>query len=76
MRRRIVNRIVIVLNGSNLKLLARFIEAHISNVHGRESLPPSFLCVGAASGVIVGCDVQGYALALLPIAKLIAAGRT
>lgn len=37
MRRRIVNRIVIVLNGSNLKLLAKFIEAHISNVHGRES---------------------------------------
>ncbi len=52
------------------------IEVHISNVHRREPFRHHSYVSGVASGVIVGCGVQGYALALLRIAKLIAQGRT
>ena len=52
------------------------IEVHISNVHRREPFRHHSYVSGVASGVIVGCGVQGYALALLRIAKLIAQGQT
>lgn len=49
------------------------IEVHISNVHQRESFRHHSYVSSAASGVIVGCGTQGYALALQRIARLIEA---
>jgi 3-dehydroquinate dehydratase II len=49
------------------------IEVHISNVHKREPFRHHSYVSGVASGIIVGCGVQGYALALQRIAKLIEA---
>jgi len=51
------------------------IEVHISNVHKREDFRRHSYVSGAASGVIVGCGTQGYALALRRIAALIGAGK-
>ena len=47
------------------------IEVHISNVHKREPFRHHSYVSGVASGVIVGCGTQGYAMALQRIAKLI-----
>jgi 3-dehydroquinate dehydratase II len=47
------------------------IEVHISNVHRREAFRHFSYVSTVASGVIVGCGTQGYALALRRIAKLI-----
>jgi 3-dehydroquinate dehydratase-2 len=52
------------------------IEVHISNVHRREPFRHHSYVSCVASGVIVGCGAQGYALALQRIAKLIADGKT
>jgi 3-dehydroquinate dehydratase-2 len=49
------------------------IEVHISNVHRREPFRHHSYISGIASGIIVGCGTQGYALALQRIAKLIGA---
>ena len=50
------------------------IEVHISNVHKREAFRRRSYVSTVASGVIVGCGAQGYALALRRIAALIGAG--
>ena len=47
------------------------IEVHISNVHKREAFRHHSFVSSVASGVIVGCGIQGYAFALRRIAKLI-----
>lgn len=47
------------------------IEVHISNVHKREEFRHHSYVSRRADGVIVGCGVQGYELALLRLAKLI-----
>ena len=47
------------------------IEVHISNVHKREEFRHHSYVSGVASGIIVGCGTQGYALALRRIATLI-----
>jgi len=51
------------------------IEVHISNVHKREAFRHHSFVSGVASGVIVGCGTQGYALALRRIATLIGEGK-
>jgi 3-dehydroquinate dehydratase-2 len=47
------------------------IEVHISNVHKREAFRHHSFVSAIASGVIVGCGIEGYALALRRIATLI-----
>ena len=47
------------------------IEVHISNVHKREEFRHYSYVSGVASGVIIGCGTQGYALALRRVATLI-----
>jgi 3-dehydroquinate dehydratase-2 len=47
------------------------IEVHISNVHKREAFRHHSYVSAVASGVIVGCGTEGYALALRRIATLI-----
>jgi len=46
-------------------------EVHISNVHKRESFRHHSYVSLRADGVIVGCGVQGYQLALRRLATLI-----
>lgn len=46
------------------------IEVHVSNVHAREAFRHHSYVSGVASGVIVGCGVQGYELAIERIAVL------
>ncbi len=49
------------------------IEVHISNVHKRESFRHHSYISLRADGIVVGCGVQGYELALRRIAALAAA---
>jgi len=51
------------------------IEVHISNVHKREAFRHHSFVSAIASGVIVGCGTEGYALALRRIATLIGEGK-
>jgi 3-dehydroquinate dehydratase-2 len=46
-------------------------EVHISNVHKRESFRHHSYISLRADGVIVGCGIQGYGLALQRIATLL-----
>ncbi|WP_293864113.1 type II 3-dehydroquinate dehydratase [uncultured Alsobacter sp.] len=46
-------------------------EVHISNVHKRESFRHHSYISLRAEGVIVGCGIQGYGLALQRIAALL-----
>lgn len=48
------------------------IEVHISNVHKREEFRHKSFVSLRADGVIAGCGTQGYLLALMRVAKLIA----
>jgi 3-dehydroquinate dehydratase-2 len=48
------------------------LEVHISNIHKREPFRHRSFVSSVASGVIAGCGVQGYALALQRVAKLLA----
>ena len=48
------------------------VEVHISNVHAREEFRHHSFISGVAAGVIVGCGVQGYELAVRRLASLIA----
>ena len=50
------------------------IEVHISNVHRRESFRHHSYVSLRADGVIAGCGVQGYELALRRVAVMLAAG--
>ncbi len=43
---------------------ARFVEVHISNVYARETFRHHSYLSDIASGIIVGCGIQGYTLAL------------
>jgi 3-dehydroquinate dehydratase-2 len=47
------------------------IEVHISNVHKREAFRHHSYVSLRADGVIAGCGVQGYDLALRRIATLL-----
>jgi 3-dehydroquinate dehydratase II len=47
------------------------IEVHISNIHKRESFRHQSYVSGRADGVIVGCGVEGYELALRRLATLL-----
>ncbi|GAB95298.1 3-dehydroquinate dehydratase-2 [Kineosphaera limosa] len=46
------------------------IEVHISNVHAREAFRHHSYLSPIASGIIVGCGIQGYAFAVARIAEL------
>jgi 3-dehydroquinate dehydratase II len=47
------------------------IEVHISNIHKRESFRHHSYISARADGVIVGCGVEGYQLALRRLATLL-----
>lgn len=47
------------------------IEVHISNIHRREAFRHHSYVSPVADGVIAGCGVQGYALALMRICTLL-----
>ncbi|KNX35966.1 type II 3-dehydroquinate dehydratase [Luteipulveratus halotolerans] len=49
---------------------APFVEVHISNVHAREGFRAHSYLSDLASGVIVGCGVQGYELAVRRLVAL------
>jgi len=49
------------------------IEVHISNIHAREAFRHHSYVSARANGVIVGCGVQGYELALIRLLSLIKA---
>ncbi len=48
-----------------------FVEIHISNVYQRESFRHCSYLSDIASGIIVGCGLYGYELALLNITNII-----
>jgi 3-dehydroquinate dehydratase II len=48
------------------------IEVHISNIHKRESFRHHSYISARADGVIVGCGIEGYELALKRMATLLA----
>jgi len=54
---------------------APLIEVHLSNVHAREEFRHRSYLSAIASGVIVGCGIQGYAFAVERLATLTAATR-
>lgn len=47
------------------------IEVHISNIHAREAFRHHSYISARANGVIAGCGVQGYTLALERVAHLL-----
>ncbi len=47
------------------------IEVHISNIHKRESFRHHSYVSLRAEGVIAGCGVQGYELAVARLARLL-----
>ena len=49
-------------------LVPRYVELHISNVHARESFRHTSVLSAGAAGIIVGCGVGGYDLALAHLA--------
>jgi 3-dehydroquinate dehydratase-2 len=49
------------------------IEVHISNIHRREAFRHHSYVSSVADGVIAGCGVQGYALAVARICTLLEA---
>lgn len=49
------------------------IEVHISNIHKREAFRHHSYVTLRAEGAIIGCGVQGYALAVTRLATLLAA---
>ncbi|OYX41158.1 MAG: type II 3-dehydroquinate dehydratase [Rhodobacterales bacterium 32-67-9] len=48
------------------------IEVHISNIHKREAFRHHSYVSARADGVIAGCGVEGYALAMRRMASLLA----
>ena len=50
--------------------LTTYVEVHISNVHAREEFRQHSVLSAKAAGIIVGCGVGGYDLALAHIASL------
>lgn len=51
-------------------LVPRYVEVHISNVFAREEFRHHSVLSAGAAGVIVGCGVGGYDLALAHLASL------
>lgn len=51
-------------------LVGRYVEVHISNVHAREGFRAHSVLSAKAAGIIVGCGVGGYDLALAHLASL------
>ena len=51
-------------------LVPRYVEVHISNVHAREEFRHTSVLSARAAGIIVGCGVGGYDLALAHLASL------
>jgi len=47
------------------------IEVHISNIHAREAFRHHSYVSARADGVIAGCGVQGYSLAMQRMASLV-----
>lgn len=47
------------------------VEVHLSNIHRREEFRRHSYISRVASGVIIGCGAQGYALALHRVAALL-----
>lgn len=60
----------IALRDACAELSAPLVEVHISNVFAREQFRHHSYLSPIASGVIVGCGVQGYLLALRYLASL------
>lgn len=60
----------IALRDACAELSAPLVEVHISNVFAREEFRHHSYLSPIASGVIVGCGVQGYLLALRYLASL------
>ena len=56
-----------------LLLKAPVIEVHITNIHKREKFRHESYVSKVARGVIAGCGVQGYALAITAVAGMIGA---
>ena len=50
-------------------LVGRYVEVHISNVHAREQFRHTSVLSAKAAGIIVGCGVGGYDLALAHLAS-------
>ena len=50
---------------------APVMEVHISNIHKREAFRHHSYVSSVASGVIAGCGIQGYALALLRLGQML-----
>lgn len=50
-------------------LVPRYVEVHISNVHAREEFRHTSVLSAKAAGIIVGCGVGGYDLALAHLAS-------
>ncbi len=58
-----------------LKLLELpIVEVHISNIHAREEFRQQSYISRAASAVICGCGIEGYAYAMETAAKLMGKG--
>ena len=51
-------------------LVSAYVEVHISNVHARESWRHESVLSAGAAGIIVGCGLGGYDLALAHLASL------
>jgi 3-dehydroquinate dehydratase-2 len=56
-----------------LLIKAPVIEVHITNIHKRESFRHVSYISKAARGVIAGCGVTGYELAITAVARMIGA---
>ncbi|GAA4899138.1 type II 3-dehydroquinate dehydratase [Tessaracoccus lubricantis] len=50
--------------------LTTYVEVHISNVHAREEFRQHSVLSAKAAGIIIGCGVGGYDLALAHVASL------
>ncbi|NLE96849.1 MAG: 3-dehydroquinate dehydratase [Propionibacterium sp.] len=57
--------------GDAARLVPLYVEVHISNVYAREEFRHRSVLSAAASGIIVGCGVGGYDLALAHVAGLV-----
>lgn len=51
-------------------LVPAYVEVHISNVHARESWRHESVLSEKAAGIIIGCGLGGYDLALAHLASL------
>ena len=54
-----------------LLIKAPVIEVHITNIHKREAFRHESYVSKVARGVIAGCGIEGYALAITAIAGMI-----